>query len=93
MTSLRRTRRKITFAAELTNDEATIIALDKYAGKNSKVIQENTERLRLTSITAQAQDARTFAPKEKQILYCLTRRVVPAWGTLAKNPTSSGSSR
>ena len=75
---------KSTFAAELTNDEATIIALDKYAGK-LKVIQENTERLRLTSITAQAQDARTFAPKEKADIVLLDAPC-SGLGTLAKKP-------
>lgn len=75
---------KSTFAAELVEDEATIIALDKYAGK-LKIIQENTERLRLASISTQAQDARTFAPKEQADLVLLDAPC-SGLGTLAKKP-------
>lgn len=75
---------KSTFAAELMNDDGTIIALDKYAGK-LKVIQENTERLQLTSISTQAQDARTFAPKDLADIVLLDAPC-SGLGTLAKKP-------
>jgi 16S rRNA (cytosine967-C5)-methyltransferase len=75
---------KATFAAELTNDGAKILALDKYAGKLQR-IQENAERLRLTCITTQAQDVRHFKPKELADLV-LVDAPCSGLGTLAKKP-------
>lgn len=75
---------KATFLAELMNDEGTIIALDKYAGKLG-IIQENAERLQLKSISTQAQDARHFAPKELADIVLLDAPC-SGLGTLAKKP-------
>ncbi|MFY7998647.1 MAG: 16S rRNA (cytosine(967)-C(5))-methyltransferase RsmB [Candidatus Kapaibacteriota bacterium] len=75
---------KATFAAELMEDNGTIVALDKYAGKLN-IIQENAERLRLTCISTLAQDGRNFAPKELADIVLLDAPC-SGLGTLAKKP-------
>ncbi len=75
---------KTTYAAELTNDKATILAMDKYGGK-LHLIEETAERLGLKSITTQAQDIRHFKTKDLADLV-LVDAPCSGLGTLAKKP-------
>jgi 16S rRNA (cytosine967-C5)-methyltransferase len=75
---------KATFAAELTNDAAKILAMDKYGGK-LHLIEETAQRLGLKSITTQAQDIRHFKTKDLADLV-LVDAPCSGLGTLAKKP-------
>lgn len=72
------------FLAELSEDQAEIIAIDKYESK-LRFIEEGAERLGFRSIRTLVTDAREYEPEEKPDLLFLD---VPCsgLGTLSKRP-------
>lgn len=75
---------KTTYAAELSNDEAEILAMDKYGGK-LHLIEESAKRLGLKSIKTQAQDIRHFKTTTLADLV-MVDAPCSGLGTLSKKP-------
>lgn len=75
---------KAIYAAELMQDQGTVLALEKYESK-LRFINENAERLGVTSITAQQGDAREIT-LDKQADLVLVDAPCSGLGTLSKKP-------
>jgi 16S rRNA (cytosine967-C5)-methyltransferase len=75
---------KAIYAAELMQDQGTVLALEKYESK-LRFINENAERLGVKSITAQQGDAREVA-LDKQADLVLVDAPCSGLGTLSKKP-------